>query len=108
MTLTGLGADTFNKAVLGLSTLFQVTKGKVMQRGGQLRDWAPGEAEGNHTLTFSSRYLTPAKDISDDDVRPDLSEVIDPFNVLRPALRTEVHTLDNVVYYWQRTRSTVG
>ena len=27
----------------------------------------------------------------------------DPFKVLKPLLRNEVYTLDNVVQYWQRT-----
>lgn len=66
----------------------------------------PGEDEGHLTLTFSSRYLTAAKDVVDDDIRPDLADVIDPFNILRPRLRTEVHTLDNSVEYWQRTNDT--
>ncbi|KAH9911160.1 uncharacterized protein BXZ73DRAFT_57320, partial [Epithele typhae] len=28
---------------------------------------------------------------------------VDPFNVLRPALRDHVHTTDNAVQYWERT-----
>ncbi|TFK78113.1 hypothetical protein K466DRAFT_468930, partial [Polyporus arcularius HHB13444] len=101
VTLTGLGGEMFEKAVRGLSTLYQNAKGKVQQRGCQLRDWTPGEAEGDLTLTFSSRYLTPSNHATDD-VRPDMAEVIDPLNILRPLLRTEVHTLDNAVFYWRR------
>lgn len=101
VTLTGLGSETFEKAVRGLSTLYQHAKGKVQQRGCQLRNWTPGEAEGDLTLTFSSRYLTPGNQATDD-IRPDMAEVIDPLNILRPLLLTEVHTLDNAVFYWQR------
>ncbi|RPD67600.1 hypothetical protein L226DRAFT_474661, partial [Lentinus tigrinus ALCF2SS1-7] len=109
VTVTGLGCEAFEKAVAGLSILYQTVKAKIMQRGGQLRDWTPvnlGDDEGNATLTFGSRYLTAAKDVGNDDIRPDLAEVIDPFNILRPLLRTEVHTLDNCVQYWQRMPKT--
>ncbi|RPD67608.1 hypothetical protein L226DRAFT_577112 [Lentinus tigrinus ALCF2SS1-7] len=109
VTVTGLGCEAFEKAVAGLSILYQTVKAKIMQRGGQLRDWTPvnlGDDEGNTTLTFGSRYLTAAKDVGNDDIRPDLAEVIDPFNILRPLLRTEVHTLDNCVQYWQRMPKT--
>ncbi len=101
VTLTGLGSEMFEKAVRGLSTLYQHAKGKVQQRGCQLRTWMPGEAEGDLTLTFSSRYLTPGNQAADD-IHPDMAEVIDPLNILRPLLLTEVHTLDNAVFYWQR------
>ena len=104
VTLTGLGSESFDKAVRGLCMLYQNVKGQVMQRGCQLREWAPGEDGGNLTLTFSNRYLTAAKDVADDDVRQDLGEVVDPFNILRPLLRTEVHTSDNCVEYWERQR----
>ncbi|RPD67778.1 hypothetical protein L226DRAFT_474417 [Lentinus tigrinus ALCF2SS1-7] len=102
VTLTGLGAPGFENAVRGLSTIYQNVKALVMRRGGQLREWTPGEDGGHLTMTFGSRYLTASKDVADDDIHPDLAEVVDPFNVLRPLLRTEVHTLDNCVQYWQR------
>ena len=38
----------------------------------------------------------------DGDAEGDMDE-IDPFKVLKPLLRNEVYTLDNVVQYWQRT-----
>ncbi|RPD54691.1 hypothetical protein L226DRAFT_464602, partial [Lentinus tigrinus ALCF2SS1-7] len=97
VTLTGLGAPGFENAVRGLSTIYQNVKALVMRRGGQLREWTPGEDDGH------SHYLTVSKDVADDDIHPDLAKVVDPFNVLRPLLHTKVHTLDNCVQYWQRS-----
>ena len=70
-----------------------------------MRTWAPGSDGGDSlTLTFSNRVLTSAKDV-EGDTTCDLKEVVDPFNVLGPLLRTEVHTAENVVEYWIRTRN---
>ena len=38
--------------------------------------------------------------------KQDLGQFVDPFNVLRPLLRTEVHTAENHVDYWKRTLHT--
>ena len=53
------------------------------------------------TLTFGNRYLTRNKERGNDQV-VDISQVVDPFDVLRPLIRLESHTTDNVVEYWER------
>lgn len=71
-------------------------------RGGHLRTWAPGSDGGESlTLSFSNRILTPAKD-AEGEKEYGLENVVDPFNVLRPLLRSEVHTMENHVEYWTR------
>ena len=76
-------------------------KANVTRRGCQLRDWIPGRDGYNLTLTATNRYLTSMRDAQG---QPglNLAEVVDPFNVLRPLLQTEVHIQENVVEYWQR------
>ena len=53
------------------------------------------------TLTFGNRYLTRNKERGNDQV-VDMSQGVDPFTVLRPLVRLESHTTDNVVEYWER------
>lgn len=101
VTLTGLGVAEFDAAVQGMGVVYQVFKTHLLQRNCQLRPWAPGRDGEDHTLTFSNRYLTSGKD-AEGETMCDLGDVVDPLNVLRPLLKTEVHTADNQVEYWQR------
>ncbi|KAI0643198.1 hypothetical protein C8Q79DRAFT_915303, partial [Trametes meyenii] len=43
---------------------------------------------------------------ADGEPHGDLSEVVDPFNVLRPHLSSQVHLQENVVEYWERQAHT--
>ncbi|KAI0364741.1 hypothetical protein BV20DRAFT_1056968 [Pilatotrama ljubarskyi] len=62
----------------------------------------PGAGEGTYlALTFSNRYLTPAKFAEGEPVA-DLSLDVDPFNILRPLLTNQVHLQENVVEYWEQ------
>ena len=101
VTLTGLGNEHFDKAVQGVSLIYQMFKGHLARCGCQLHDWKPGHDVEDLTLTFTNRYLTPSKD-AQGETPFDLGEIVDPLNVLRPLLRSEVHTQENVVEYWQR------
>ena len=103
VTLTGLGSQRFHTAVRGVSAVYQAFKMHLSAQGCQLRTWAPGcDAGQSLTLTFSNRILMSAKD-AEGETKQDLGLVVDPFNILRPLLRTEVHTLENNVDYWKRT-----
>ena len=108
VTLTGLGSQRFHTAVRGVSAIYHAFKMHLSSRGCQLRTWAPGCDEGQSlTLTFSNRILMSAKD-AEGETRQDLGLFVDPFNVLRPLLRTEVHTMENHVDYWKRTSDTTN
>ena len=37
------------------------------------------------------------------ETKQNLGRFIDPFNILRPLLCTNVHTMENHVDYWKRT-----
>ncbi|KAI0709814.1 hypothetical protein C8Q76DRAFT_624886, partial [Earliella scabrosa] len=101
ITLCGLGAERFDCAVRGISTIYQMFKNHVERHRFQLREWSPGADGYYNTLTFSNRYLTSLKE-ADGDPGLNLGDVVDPFNVLRPLLRNLVHTQENVVKYWRR------
>lgn len=100
VTLTGLGTDRFDAAVHGMQTIHQVLSNHVSRAGGRLRNWTPGRDGQDLTLTFANRYLTSARDVGDE-TSIDMSAVVDPLNVLRPLIKNEVHTADNVVEYWE-------
>ena len=103
VTLTGLGCQYFHSAVRGVGAVYHAFKMHLSARGCQLRTWAPGCDGGESlTLTFSNRILMSAKD-GEGEKKQDLSEFVDPFNILRPLLRTELHTAENHVDYWKRT-----
>lgn len=92
--------DAFDAAVRGVQNIFQFFQAHVSRGGGRLRDWSPGRDGQDLTLTFANRYLTSSRD-GEGQVQVDLAEIVDPFNVLRPLLRSEVHVEDNVVEYWE-------
>ncbi|KAI1786783.1 hypothetical protein LXA43DRAFT_897369 [Ganoderma leucocontextum] len=100
VTLTGLGVQGFDAAVRGIQNIYQVFANHISKSGGRLREWVPGRDQQDLTLTFASRYLTSSRDAGEEPLA-DLAEFVDPFNVLRPLLRGEVHTVDNVVEYWE-------
>ncbi|KAI0667352.1 hypothetical protein C8Q78DRAFT_1071822 [Trametes maxima] len=91
VTITGLGVQPFDDAAAAFSAHL---------KGHHLRIWQPERANAHLTLTFGNRYLTAAK-FSDNEPHADLSEVVDPFNVLWPHLSSQVHLQENVVEYWQ-------
>ncbi|PIL29422.1 hypothetical protein GSI_09474 [Ganoderma sinense ZZ0214-1] len=101
ITLTGLGSEGFDSAVHGIQIIYQVLSNHVARAGGRLREWTPGRENQDLTLTFANRYLTSSRDAGEEP-SVDLSTIVDPFNVVRPILRGEVHTADNVVEYWER------
>ncbi|KAI1789299.1 hypothetical protein LXA43DRAFT_974333 [Ganoderma leucocontextum] len=100
VTLTGLGVEHFDKDA------------HLICRRCQLCDWKPGHNGEDLMLTFTNRYLTPSilavenKD-AQGETPFDLAELIDPLNILRPHLRSEVHIQENVVEYWQRSENNV-
>ena len=100
IALTGLGTDRFDAAVRGIQTIHQVLSNHIFQAGGHLRDWTPGRDGQDLTLTFGNRYLTSARDIGNES-SIDMSTIVDPLNILHPLMKTEVHTANNVVEYWE-------
>lgn len=103
VTLAGLGVQHFDKAVLGLATVYQLFKTHLLKKGLRLRELPPKREGEEQTVTFSNRYLTSWKD-AEGDIGVDLGSVVDPFNILRPLMRTEVHTQENVVEYWEKSK----
>ena len=101
VTISGLGVEGFEAAARGVLVIYQGFQARVSALNGQLREWSPTPSDTDLTLTFGNRYLTRNKEIGNDEV-VDISHVVDPFNVLRPLLRLESHTSDNVVEYWER------
>ena len=104
VTLSGLGTEEFTQAVHGMGVIYQYFNSHVSKQGGTLRPWNPAQDcyGGTPALTFSNHYLTSIRD-ADEETHVDLGEVVDPLNVLRPLVKREVHTQDNVVEYWQQS-----
>ncbi|KAI0666355.1 hypothetical protein C8Q78DRAFT_984218, partial [Trametes maxima] len=98
VTITGLGVQPFDDAAAAVLAVYHQFSAHL--KGHHLRIWQPERANAHLTLTFGNRYLTAAK-FSDNEPHADLSEVVDPFNVLRPHLSSQVHLQENVVEYWQ-------
>ena len=82
-------------------SIYQMFQNRATALNSALREWRPTEHRDHLALKFSNRYLSKGKGAIDDGAA-DLGEVVDPFNILRPVLRGEVHTADNVVQYWER------
>lgn len=101
VTICGLGVSEFEAAVKGVMSIYQVMQSRVSGLKARLREWSPTRDRDDLALVLGNRYLTPIKEV-DGDAEGDMDE-IDPFKVLKPLLRNEVYTLDNVVQYWQRT-----
>ncbi|KAI0665426.1 hypothetical protein C8Q78DRAFT_1072990 [Trametes maxima] len=99
VTITGLGVQPFDDAAAAVLAVYHQFSAHL--KGHHLRIWQPERANAYLTLTFGNRYLTAAK-FSDNEPHVDLSEVVDPFNVLRPHLSSQVHLQENVVEYWER------
>ena len=104
ITVTGLGCEPFEAAVRGIQCIYETFCLHINTLGGTLRKWTPSLDSEDLTLTFNNRYLTFAKNASQDSII-NLSRTIDPFNILGPQLTNQVHTLDNVVEYWERTEA---
>ncbi|KAI0747738.1 hypothetical protein C8Q80DRAFT_1103639 [Daedaleopsis nitida] len=103
VTLTGLGSEQFHAGVRGVGAMYHAFKMYLGSRGSHIRTWAPGcDAGESLTLAFSNRILTPAKN-AEGKREFSLENMVDPFNILRPLLCSEVHTLENHVEYWNRT-----
>ena len=81
--------------------IYQAFQAKISALGSQLRDWSPSYDGSDLALTFGNRYLTKENEKGLDQV-VDISKHVDPFHVLSPLLRLEVHTTDNVVEYWEK------
>ncbi|KAI1785801.1 hypothetical protein LXA43DRAFT_899057, partial [Ganoderma leucocontextum] len=107
VTLTELGIQGFDAAVRGIQNIYQVFANHISKSGGRLREWVPGRDQQDLTLTFASRYLTSSCNAGEEPLA-DLAEFVDLFNVLRPLLHGEVHTVDNVVEYWEHRKYSEG
>ena len=101
--ISGLGLAEFEDAFKGLMIIYQGFQNRTNVLKGNLREWRPLEHDGHIALKFSNRYFTKDKHAGDDRTS-DLADVIDPFNIIRPLIRGEFHTSDNVVEYWERKR----
>ncbi|KAI0665363.1 hypothetical protein C8Q78DRAFT_1084043 [Trametes maxima] len=99
VTITGLGVQPFDDAAAAVLAVYHQFSAHL--KGHHLRTWQPERANTYISLTFGNRYLTAAK-FSDNEPHADLSEVVDPFNVLQPHLSSQVHLQENVVEYWER------
>ena len=103
VTLTGLGAETFNSSVRGVGALYNLFSAELQRRGSRLRPWSPSHEGTNVALAFGNRYLTSQKDALGEQPLT-IRDTIDPFDVLGPLLRTEVHLPENAVQYWQQVK----
>ncbi|KAI0753008.1 hypothetical protein C8Q80DRAFT_1118255 [Daedaleopsis nitida] len=90
VTLTGLASQQFHAGVCGAVAVVIFVLGRQALTGESL------------TLSFSNRILTPAKD-AEGEQEYSLEHIVDPFNILRPLLCSEVHTMENNVEYWTCT-----
>ncbi|KAH9940952.1 uncharacterized protein BXZ73DRAFT_42506 [Epithele typhae] len=102
VVISGLGEGLFQDAVQGAVCVYQVYQRLIETLHGRLREWTPFDRSGHLAIQFGNRLLSRGKEVGDDEI-VDLADVVDPFNVLRPALRDHVHTTDNAVQYWERT-----
>ncbi|KAM5537145.1 hypothetical protein V8D89_009186 [Ganoderma adspersum] len=106
VTLTGLGTDGFDLAVHSVQTIHQVLSNHISRAGGHLRNWTPGRDGQDLTLMFGNHYLTSSRDVGGD-ISIDMLPIVHPLNVLCLLIKTEVHTADNVVEYWELCLSKV-
>ncbi|KAH9910308.1 uncharacterized protein BXZ73DRAFT_58710 [Epithele typhae] len=102
VVISGLGEGLFQDAVQGAVCVYQVYQCLIETLHGRLREWTPFDRSDHLAIQFGNRLLSRGKEVGDDEI-VDLADVVDPFNVLRPALRDHVHTTDNAVQYWERT-----
>ncbi|KAI0645310.1 hypothetical protein C8Q79DRAFT_912123 [Trametes meyenii] len=103
VTITGLGVEPFDDAAAAAMAIYNQFSAHL--KGHHLCTWQPERANAHLSLTFGNRYLTPVK-FADGEPHEDLSEVVGPFNVLRPHLSSQVHLQENVVEYWERQAHT--
>ena len=99
--ISGLGAQGFEAAVEGTMAIYQAFQARVSALGGHMREWKPSYDGDDLALSFGNRYLTRENERGMDQV-VDIHTVVDPFKVLSPMLRLEVHTTDNVVEYYEK------
>ena len=91
----------------GLLAIYQTFQNHVTAKGSQLRAWQPAYDQDDLALKVGNRYLTLRKHAEGEEPM-DLSDTIDPFNVLRPHLQSEIHVQDNLVEYWEKRMSTAN
>ena len=101
VTISGLGLKLFEEAAHAILVIYQAFQNRVNSLQSRLRDWNLPECGSDVGLTFASRYMSTASDAADD-VKVEMNPHIDPFNVLRPLIKNEKHTADNIVEYWIR------
>jgi hypothetical protein len=96
VTITGLGSTQFLRAVKAVETLHRL----FLLKYPDLLPLERGEFDGNPTLTFDSKLMTPAACITSDMEKIELGE-LDPCGILRKQMfgRRCAYTEENVVKY---------
>ncbi|KAM5540624.1 hypothetical protein V8D89_005655 [Ganoderma adspersum] len=79
-----------------LNRLIDLKQSVTLTGLGMDRDWTPGHDGQDLTLMFGNCYLTSSCDVGND-VSINMLPIVDPLNILRPLIKNEVHTTDNVV-----------
>ena len=87
--------------------MYQTFQRHVMSKRGHLRPWETVRHGEDLVIKVGNRYLTRAQD-ANGETGLDLAEIVDPFNVLRSHLQSEIHTAENAVQYWERITSESG
>lgn len=99
VTLSGLGTEGFNQAVLALLKIHQFFRDNCAE--GQVGNWVTHKDRGHPILTFGNRYLTTVTQDQPSQKVLSLDDV-DPLKILRNAVPDAVHTTENQVLYFER------
>ena len=91
LTLSGLGTEGFNQAILALLKIHQFFQDNCAE--GQIDTWSTRVDRGHPILTAGNRYLTAH---TDDQVTHKVVSMkdIDPLEILQKAVPDEVNFLD--------------
>lgn len=108
ITLTGLGSETFERAVKGLLALHDVLRASL---GDNLDTWTPDVLNGMFIIEFWNRYTSTTREAKDDIVVT-LPESVDPFGILRKRMADSqsgtLYLADNQVEYYERQKIIKG
>ena len=107
ISLNGMGTPLFNMCVENVSQGYVILARQIART--RLAPHSIVDAyDGTPSLNFSDRYFTPKKDAPTAKSVP-ISKEIDPLGTLTTiAGEAFVHTEENVVHYYKRTKDADG
>lgn len=106
VTLTGLGCEAFETAVMGIVQVHDLI-GSTMGEG-MLEQWQPGDYLTHLAVNLSNRYFTPIRDCPCLQPIP-LGDTVDPRGIMKQLAGPDlVHTQENKVNYYRHIADATG